>query len=95
MSLKDQLKAKARKLWAQSVNQALDGADEVKREYADKILAMLEEGGTDEIVLAEIEVQLPLLAQALALEVDAVAEAALKEAAKWARVLLTGLVLGV
>ena len=95
MSLKEELKAKAAELFRQSVELALDGADEVKREYADKILALLEEGGTDAVVLAEVEVQLPLMAQAMALEMNAVAEAALKEAAKWARVLLAGLVLGV
>lgn len=94
MSLQDELKAKAAELWQQAVNRALSGADEVKREYADKILALLEEGGSDEIVLGEVEVQLPLVAQALALEIDNIAEEVLKEAARWARVLLAGLALG-
>ena len=47
------------------------------------------------MVLREVEVQIPLVAQALALEVDDVAQATLAEAARWARAVLTGLVLGV
>lgn len=94
MSLKDDLEAKARELWRQAVERALEGAGDVKREFADKILALLEEGGTDEIVLGEVEVQIPLVAQALALAMNDVAEEVLKEAARWARVLLGGLALG-
>lgn len=88
-------KEQVRHLYKKAVAEALEGAAEIKAEYADKILALIEEGGTDAIVLAEVEVQIPLVAQALALEADDVAQAVLKEAARWARAVLTGLVLGV
>ena len=87
-------KEAVRKLYMTAVAEALDGAVEVKEEYADKILALIEEAGTDAVVLKEVEVQIPLVAQALALEVDDVAQATLAEAARWARAVLTGLVLG-
>lgn len=87
-------KEQVRQLYKRAVAEALEGAAEIKAEYADKILALIEEGGTDAIVLAEVEVQIPLVAQALALEVDDTAQAVLKEAARWARAVLTGLVLG-
>ena len=94
MSLQDDLRAKARELWRQTVKEVINGGDEMKTQYADKILALLEEGGTDEVVLREVAVQIPLVAQAMALHLTDVAEGILKEAARWARVLLSGLIPG-
>jgi len=58
-------KEQVRQLYKRAVAEALEGAAEIKAEYADKILALIEEGGTDAIVLAEVEVQIPLWAGSL------------------------------
>ena len=53
------------------------------------MLDLLADGGAeDDYILAEVEVQLPLIAAACGLAITDVGAVVLKEAAKWARFLL-------
>ncbi len=76
--------------WRKTVARLADGAAEVKAEYADKILELLEAGGNDVVVLEEVEAQLPLMVQAGVFELQDVAKERLLEAARWMLMALGG-----
>ena len=57
-----------RGLAAELITSNIEGAEEVKEEILDPIMALLEAGGDDAFVLGKVETALPLVIQNLGLE---------------------------
>lgn len=69
MSIQEEILKQGRLLLAEILAAGVSAAEEVREEMLDKIFALVEDYGDDQVVLEEVAVQLPLVAQNLGLVV--------------------------